>query len=97
MYTDGTLDLMMMIVLAAFKPPEEKEENVAFIVTKAKTRYFPVFEKVGNRDPSGQREALPSGDQQYGGRPDAPATQEIQVDNICVLRSWGCGGHGGWS
>ncbi|XP_019590309.1 glutathione S-transferase A4 isoform X2 [Rhinolophus sinicus] len=45
MYTDGTQDLMAMIMMAAFKPPEEKEENVALIVTKAKTRYFPVFEK----------------------------------------------------
>lgn len=50
MYTDGTQDLMAMIMQAAFKPPEEKEENVALIVTKAKTRYFPVFEKVGCRD-----------------------------------------------
>ncbi|XP_074189178.1 glutathione S-transferase alpha-4 isoform X3 [Rhinolophus sinicus] len=46
MYTDGTQDLMAMIMMAAFKPPEEKEENVALIVTKAKTRYFPVFEKI---------------------------------------------------
>lgn len=46
MYTDGTLDLMMMIVQAAFKPPEEKEKNIAFIVTQATTRYFPVFEKI---------------------------------------------------
>ncbi|XP_006835778.1 PREDICTED: glutathione S-transferase alpha-4-like [Chrysochloris asiatica] len=46
MYTDGTLDLMMMIALVPFKPPEEKEENIALIVKKAKTRYLPVFEKV---------------------------------------------------
>ncbi|XP_017527386.1 glutathione S-transferase A4-like [Manis javanica] len=46
MYTDGTLDLMMMVALAAFKPPEEKEENFALIVKRAKTRYFPVFEKI---------------------------------------------------
>lgn len=51
MYTDGTQDLMMMIMLAAFKPPEEKEENLALIMKKTKTRYFPVFEKVGCRDP----------------------------------------------
>ncbi|XP_029800356.1 glutathione S-transferase A4-like isoform X2 [Suricata suricatta] len=48
MYADGTLDLMMMIALAAFKPPEEKEENLTLIVKKAKTRYFPVFEKILN-------------------------------------------------
>lgn len=52
MYADGTQDLMAMIMMAAFKPPEEKEENIALIVTKAKTRYFPVFEKVGCRDPT---------------------------------------------
>ncbi|XP_036270113.1 glutathione S-transferase alpha-4-like [Pipistrellus kuhlii] len=46
MYADGTQDLMGMIMMAAFKPPEEKEENIALIVTKAKTRYFPVFEKI---------------------------------------------------
>ncbi|ELV11972.1 Glutathione S-transferase alpha-4 [Tupaia chinensis] len=46
MYVDGTLDLMMVMALAAFKPPEEKEENFALTVKKAKTRYFPVFEKI---------------------------------------------------
>ena len=46
MYADGTLDLMMMVALAAFKPPGEKEENLALVVEKAKTRYFPVFEKI---------------------------------------------------
>lgn len=46
MYADGTLDLMIMIAVAAFKPPAEKEESHALIVQKAKTRYFPVFEKV---------------------------------------------------
>nr|XP_010972262.2 glutathione S-transferase A4-like [Camelus bactrianus] len=46
MYADGTLDLMMMIAQAVFKPPEEKEEDLALVVQKAKTRYFPVFEKI---------------------------------------------------
>lgn len=49
MYADGTLDLMLMIALAAFKPPAEKEESLAVVVQKAQTRYFPVFEKVGCR------------------------------------------------
>lgn len=52
MYADGIQDLMMMVMTTPFKPPEEKEENVALILTKAKTRYFPVFEKVGCRDPT---------------------------------------------
>ena len=51
MYADGTLDLMLMVALAAFKPPEEKEESLALVLKKAKTRYFPVFEKVGCGDP----------------------------------------------
>ncbi|KAM6185934.1 glutathione S-transferase alpha-4-like [Rhynchocyon petersi] len=46
MYVDGTMDLMMMIMLTPFKPPEEKEENLALIVKKAKARYLPVFEKI---------------------------------------------------
>ncbi|XP_077759795.1 glutathione S-transferase A4-like isoform X2 [Canis aureus] len=46
MYADGTLDLMLMIALAAFKPPAEKEESLAVVVQKAQTRYFPVFEKI---------------------------------------------------
>ncbi|KAG8519699.1 Glutathione S-transferase A4 [Galemys pyrenaicus] len=46
MYVDGTLDLMMMIAVAAFKTPQEKEESLALTVKKAKTRYFPVFEKI---------------------------------------------------
>ncbi|XP_059130732.1 glutathione S-transferase alpha-4-like [Peromyscus eremicus] len=46
MYTDDTLDLMIMITSAPFKPPEEKEENYALIVKRAETRYFPVFEKI---------------------------------------------------
>ncbi|XP_032155586.1 glutathione S-transferase A4-like isoform X2 [Sapajus apella] len=45
MYVDGTLDLMAMIMLAPFQRPEEKQETLASIVQKAKTRYFPVFEK----------------------------------------------------
>ncbi|KAM9666291.1 glutathione S-transferase A4-like [Trichechus inunguis] len=46
MYVDGTLDLMTMIAQARFKSPEEKEENFALIVKKAKTRYLQVFEKI---------------------------------------------------
>ncbi|XP_003404479.1 glutathione S-transferase alpha-4-like [Loxodonta africana] len=46
MYVDGTLDLMLMIMLAPFKPPKEKEENFALIMKKAKTRYLPAFEKI---------------------------------------------------
>ncbi|XP_066215303.1 glutathione S-transferase A4-like [Saccopteryx leptura] len=46
MYADATLDLMMMVVGTLFKSPAEKEKDFALIVTRAKTRYFPVFEKI---------------------------------------------------
>ncbi|XP_028621692.1 glutathione S-transferase alpha-4-like [Grammomys surdaster] len=47
MYVDRIQDLMMMKIAGApFKAPQEKEESYALIVTKAKTRYFPVFEKI---------------------------------------------------
>ncbi|XP_017398362.1 glutathione S-transferase A4-like isoform X1 [Cebus imitator] len=46
MYVDGTLDLMTMIMLAPFQRPEKKQETLASILQKAKTRYFPVFEKI---------------------------------------------------
>lgn len=46
MYADGTQDLMMMIAVAPFKTPKEKEESYDLILSRAKTRYFPVFEKV---------------------------------------------------
>ncbi|KAM4835313.1 glutathione S-transferase A4-like isoform 2-T3 [Thomomys bottae] len=45
MYTDGTMDLMIMIMSAPFTAPN-KEEGNATIIQNAKTRYFPVFEKV---------------------------------------------------
>ncbi|XP_062043523.1 glutathione S-transferase A4-like [Lepus europaeus] len=46
MYVDGTLDLMLMMALTAFDPPEGKQKNIDLILNKAKTRYFPVFEKI---------------------------------------------------
>nr|AAA37754.1 glutathione transferase [Mus musculus domesticus]1GUK_A Chain A, GLUTATHIONE S-TRANSFERASE A4-4 [Mus musculus]1GUK_B Chain B, GLUTATHIONE S-TRANSFERASE A4-4 [Mus musculus] len=46
MYADGTQDLMMMIAVAPFKTPKEKEESYDLILSRAKTRYFPVFEKI---------------------------------------------------
>lgn len=51
MYIDGTQVLMMMIIMAPFKFPEEKQETLASIMQKAKTRYLPAFEKVGFRYP----------------------------------------------
>ncbi|XP_072862307.1 glutathione S-transferase A4-like [Chlorocebus sabaeus] len=48
MYIDGTQVLMMMIIMAPFKFPEEKQETLASIMQKAKTRYLPAFEKILN-------------------------------------------------
>nr|XP_024651527.1 glutathione S-transferase alpha-4-like isoform X2 [Macaca nemestrina] len=48
MYIDGTQVLMMMIIMAPFKFPEEKQETLASIMQKAKTRYLPTFEKILN-------------------------------------------------
>ncbi|XP_051853114.1 glutathione S-transferase A4-like isoform X1 [Antechinus flavipes] len=46
MYTDGTLDLMLLIALSYFKPAEQREKDTELIVEKAKSRYFTVFEKI---------------------------------------------------
>nr|XP_042702086.1 glutathione S-transferase-like isoform X2 [Chrysemys picta bellii] len=45
MYVEGTTDLMEMIMLLPLQPPEAKEKNFALIIERAKTRYFPVYEK----------------------------------------------------
>uniref|UniRef100_H0XPU3 Glutathione S-transferase n=1 Tax=Otolemur garnettii TaxID=30611 RepID=H0XPU3_OTOGA len=47
MYTDGNLDLMMMMIaVAPFEPPNKKEESFVLVVKKAKTHYLPIFEKI---------------------------------------------------
>ncbi|XP_007435219.1 glutathione S-transferase 3-like [Python bivittatus] len=45
MYVEGTMDLMAIILLYPFSPPEEKEKQLATLIEKATTRYFPVYEK----------------------------------------------------
>ncbi|NXA43558.1 GSTA2 transferase, partial [Eudromia elegans] len=45
MYVEGTTDLMGMIMLLPFQTAEVKEKNLALIIERAKTRYFPVYEK----------------------------------------------------
>ncbi|XP_077782451.1 glutathione S-transferase A4-like isoform X1 [Podarcis muralis] len=45
MYVEGTMDLMGMILMYPFSPPEQKEKQLASIIEKATTRYFPVYEK----------------------------------------------------
>ncbi|XP_025941960.1 glutathione S-transferase alpha-4-like isoform X2 [Apteryx rowi] len=45
MYVEGITDLMHMILMFPFSPPEAKEKNLALITERATHRYFPVFEK----------------------------------------------------
>uniref|UniRef100_A0A8D0GIF2 glutathione transferase n=1 Tax=Sphenodon punctatus TaxID=8508 RepID=A0A8D0GIF2_SPHPU len=45
MYVEGTMDLNELLMHYPFHKPEEKEKQLAVIVEKATTRYFPVYEK----------------------------------------------------
>ncbi|KAM7062046.1 uncharacterized protein M8220_001988 [Acridotheres tristis] len=46
MYVEGISDLMQMILVFPFSPPDAKEKNLESIKERATNRYFPVFEKV---------------------------------------------------
>ncbi|XP_067999058.1 glutathione S-transferase 3-like isoform X2 [Melanerpes formicivorus] len=46
MYVGGTDDLMMLILIFPFLSAEDKEKQLAVIVQRATSRYFPVYEKV---------------------------------------------------
>lgn len=48
MYVEGTTDLMGMIMYLPFQPADTKEKNLALIIERATTRYFPVYEKVSD-------------------------------------------------
>lgn len=50
MYVEGLLDLNELIMHHCFQPADKKEQHLATIVDKATNRYFPVFEKVGDKD-----------------------------------------------
>ncbi|XP_030347092.1 glutathione S-transferase isoform X1 [Strigops habroptila] len=45
MYVEGTTDLMGMIMYLPFQAADTKEKNLALIIERATTRYFPVYEK----------------------------------------------------
>lgn len=51
MYVEGTTDLMGMIMYLPFQPSDTKEKNLALIIERATTRYFPVYEKVSDKSP----------------------------------------------
>ncbi|XP_053142311.1 glutathione S-transferase-like [Hemicordylus capensis] len=46
MYVEGTTDLMGMIMVLPLQPPDNKEKQLALVIERATTRYFPVYEKV---------------------------------------------------
>lgn len=50
MYVEGITDLMKMILMFPFSPPEAKEKNLDSIKERATNRYFPVFEKVSDSE-----------------------------------------------
>lgn len=50
MYVEGITDLMQMILMFPFSPPEAKEKNLDSIKERATNRYFPVFEKVSDSE-----------------------------------------------
>lgn len=52
MYVEGTTDLMGMIMYLPFQPADTKEKNLALIIERATTRYFPVYEKVSDKSPA---------------------------------------------
>lgn len=51
MYVEGTTDLMGMIMYLPFQPADTKEKNLALIIERVTTRYFPVYEKVSDKSP----------------------------------------------
>lgn len=48
MYVEGLRDLSDMIMYFPLSLPEEKEMNLEYILQRAITRFFPVYEKVSN-------------------------------------------------
>lgn len=46
MYSEGVGDLMDLVIMYPFTPPENKQKHLSNIQQKAKDRFLPVFEKV---------------------------------------------------
>lgn len=57
MYVEGTTDLMGMVMYHPFQPADTKEKNLALIIERATTRYFPVYEKVSGKSPVVHKES----------------------------------------
>ncbi|RXN15453.1 glutathione S-transferase alpha [Labeo rohita] len=45
MYTESTIDVMDMIIVQPFSPPENKQKQLSAIEQTAKSRHLPAFEK----------------------------------------------------
>ncbi|KAK9963941.1 hypothetical protein ABG768_005155 [Culter alburnus] len=45
MYSEGMIELMDLIIMSVFAPPENKQKQLTNIEQKAKERFLPVFEK----------------------------------------------------
>lgn len=43
MYSEGVSDLMDMLIVYYFTPPENKQKHLSNIEQKAKDRFLPVF------------------------------------------------------
>lgn len=59
MYVEGTTDLMGMIMQLPLQSAEMREKNLALIIERAKTRYFPVYEKVSDESAAVHKAASP--------------------------------------
>ncbi len=46
MYSEGVGDLVDLVTMYPFTPPEDKQTHLSNIQHKAKDRFLPVFEKV---------------------------------------------------
>lgn len=49
MYVEGLKDLSDMIMFLPLSLPGEKEMNLEYILERATTRFFPVYEKVSDK------------------------------------------------
>lgn len=87
MYVEGTTDLMGQIMVLPFQPADAKEKNLALIIERATTRYFPVYEKVSNKSPvihknsKGGTGSLP---------PSSPGPMRLLSRRQVTVQLWNC-------
>lgn len=59
MYVEGMFDLNELLMTYGYLPADKKEEHFANMMDKAENRYFPVFEKVRDKELVAQLMLLP--------------------------------------